>query len=269
MDMLYDKIKKIGLPVILGVTALCLLISVFVYKGTRYVILEDDKEVKEDNAYFEKRVKEGTLVELKNTTLEEEEAFVRRKKALREERKAARAEQEKINSNERKAQKAEGYVYAELSEEEIRYNNLVEQKKQLDELREDKKTYLELDKVGETNGFLKTAYVLVGLAVFMAFVAFPLFQVVQQIQQKNFKPLIVFGVMLLLVGVLFLIGKSAADVSPEYMTALAEKLNWSDKIEELKNGVVQTNGLLIVTYVLLGFSLLGIVAGEVIRLVKN
>lgn len=267
--MLYDKIKKIGLPVILGITALCLLISILVYKGTRYIILEDSKEIKADATYFKKGVESETILELKNTTLEEEESYVRRKKALRDERTANRAEQEKIDANTRAAQKAEGYVYAELSEQEIRYNKLVEEKKQLDELRDDKKTYLEAKKVGETNGFLKTSYVLAAIAILMAFLIFPVLTLVRSIEEKNFKPLIVFGGMIVLIAVLYLIGKSSADVSTEYVVNLVEKLNWSKTTDDLKSGLVQTNGLLIVTYVLLGVSLLGILVGEVIRLVKN
>lgn len=267
--MLYDKIKKIGLPVILGITVLCLFISVLVYKGTRYIILEDDKEVKEDATYYKKGVESETIVALKNTTLEEEESYVRRRKSLRDERKANRAEQEKIDANNRAANKAEGYVYSELSKEEKRYNKLVEDKKQLDELREDKKVYLEAKKVGETNGILKTSYVLAAIAILMAFLVFPLVSLKSNIEQKNFKPLIVFGGMILLIGVLYLIGKSSADVSTEYVTGLVDKLNWSNTVDDLKSGLVQTNGLLIVTYVLLGISLLGIVAGEVFRLVKN
>ncbi len=267
--MLYDKIKNIGLPVILGITAVCLVISILVYKATRYIIIEDSKEIRGDKAYFTNGLESETIVELKNTTLEEEEAYVKRKEKLRDSRKEARIEQEKINLNTREAQKSEGYIYAELSDQELRYNKLVEQKKQLDELREDKRTYLESKKVGETNGFLKTAYVLAFIAILMAFVVFPIVNVLGQIQQKNFRPLIVFGATLISIIILFLIGKGNTDISSGYLELLVDKLNWGKTVDDLKSGLLQTNGLLLVTYVLLGISLLGILVGEILRLVRN
>ena len=57
--------------------------------------------------------------------------------------------------------------------------------------------------------------------------------------------------------------------SADDIELLVDKLNWGKTVDDLKSGLLQTNGLLLVTYVLLGISLLGILVGEILRLVRN
>ncbi len=267
--MLYNKIKQFALPVILGFAILLLVVSYISYKSTNYIIHENksgtDYELLSDNSKTDKT----NLYLLNNSILEEESTYLKRRELARKTILTDRAERKKESLVQRKAQEAEGYVFSELTKEEIRYNQLVEKKMALDELNADNRLHLEAKKVGNINWVLSSAYFLTGLSILLVFLVFPVKKIIELIKEADYKPIMVIGGSVVVVLVLFLIGKSKADISPETLQATASSLNWTDKLEGLSAALTHTNGMLLVTYVLLGIAILGIIAGEVARIVRG
>lgn len=231
---MYQKINKFGLIGAIGISALMLLISLFVYNATTYIKTDDGKwqdiEVYEANKAEEKatfKAAQKKLTEAKDRDLASR--GIKKKERTPEELKA-----------------------------EVEYKAALDEKAQQEEERE----LYEAEKVGETSALLWVAYFLIFVAL-SAIVIFTIFSAIDKAKNNNLKPAIwtagaalgvLIGIIRVVVRRLF---RSGGESSTELMDNVFAIEDW-----------INVDFLLTTTWVLLIVAIAGVFINEITKAFK-
>ena len=225
----YQLFQRFGLTAMVSLASLLIILAIVTYNSTTYVVLPDDSKVE--------------ISHLKDSLNQ-----------MRAERKAEKIKTE----NERKADWASrGIKVTELSAEQKAANKRYDEVTEAKDIAKENYEIEAADKEGPVGFLLANMYFFFLLAVSIALVIPISRLIIDVVKYKSYTSLLKVGVPIALIGIIYLIAKSSSGHMDELLDMASV------------GAQQQVGGLLVTTIVLIVIALLGIVSGEIYRLVKK